>query len=130
MANNPRNRENLIAPKKGEVRNPTGRPKGSVSRSAIAKKILSMVSVVPDKIFDTLKDMYPELEKNMSIEEIMTIVQAHKAITKQDTVAYEKILDSAYGRAKQETDVTTNGKDVNQVTIFELPNNNRDTHTE
>jgi hypothetical protein len=33
-------------------------------------------------------------------------------------------------RDKQETDITTNGKDVNQVTIFELPNNNRDTPTE
>jgi len=29
-------------------------------------------------------------------------------------------------RDKQDHDLTTNGKDVNQVTIFELPNNNRD----
>lgn len=91
--------------KEGQSGNPEGRPKGSVSRSTIARKILSMVGYIPDAIFEELKLLYPTIEKKMSFEEIMTLVQAKKAIVDGDNQSYKLVLDSAFGAPKQEMDM-------------------------
>lgn len=80
----------------GEVPNPNGRPKGSRNRSTIAKWVLSLSGVFPDKVFEELKKIYPEIEKQMSVEEIAMVMQANRAIQKSDTKALEFLINSAY----------------------------------
>lgn len=56
-----------------------------------------MASVLPNDRFDELKKLFPAIENNMSIEEVMTIVMVNKAVG-GDVRAYEAVMDSAYGR--------------------------------
>lgn len=99
--------DNLKSFKKGESGNPNGRPKGSKNRSTIAKKILDMSSIFQDKTFAELKEMYPEIEKHMTAEEIMSVVMAHRAISKGDVNAYNALMASAYGSPTQKMEVKT-----------------------
>jgi len=85
----------------GGVPNPNGRPKGSRNRSTIAKWVLSLSGVFPDKVFEELRKIYPEIEKQMSVEEIAMVMQANRAIQKSDTKALEFLINSAYLPHKQ-----------------------------
>lgn len=82
-------------------RNKNGRPKGSLNRSTIAKRVLSMAVKYPEQIKTALKEMYPDLPDNMDIEEVMTLVQVNKAIMEKDSQAYRAVMDSAYGMPTQ-----------------------------
>ena len=84
------NLENLKPFKKGEVANPTGRPKGKRNRSTILKELLD------------LNDQ--ELKMHQA--------QIEKAIELKDTNAYKAVLDSAYGAPVQQID--------NDITIKEF----------
>lgn len=95
--------------KPGQSGNPNGRPAGAKSRSTIARKVLEMVSILPDDIFKELKAKYPSIEKKMTVEEISTIVIANNA-AKGDTNSYKALMDSAYGAPKQEVDSVINGQ--------------------
>lgn len=99
--------------REGESGNPNGRPLGTKNRSTIAKEVLKMAAKYPVSVFKKLKKQYPALEKEMTIEEMMTIIQANKAIVKQDTYAYISIMDSGYGKAGQSMELTgANGKEL------------------
>lgn len=102
------NPENLVNFKEGEDerRNLEGRPVGAKNRSTIARQVLAMRAVYPDKIFLKLKELYPEITKQMTIEEIGNIIIADKMIREADVSAYNALNDSAYGKAKQEIDQT------------------------
>lgn len=91
----------------GEIQPETnpGRPKGSVSRSTIARKVLSMVGVMPDELYEKVKLIYPGIEKRMSFEDMITLVQAKKALIDEDNQSYKLLVDSAYGAPKQEMDM-------------------------
>lgn len=91
--------------KPGQSGNPKGYPKGVKNRSTIARKILEMKGLLPDKVIDKLKTVFPEIESQMTVEEIMTIVQAGKAIEKGDYYAYSALMDSGYGKPQQTLDV-------------------------
>jgi hypothetical protein len=119
------NPENIIPPKKGEVRNPNGRPKGSKNRSTTARRILEMTASLPSKSYNALLKVFPDLDKKLSVEEVITLMQVAKAITDKDTGAYKTLMDSAYGAPKQE--VEHSGEPLQTVTIFQLPDNGRDT---
>ncbi len=119
------NPENIIPPKKGEVRNPNGRPKGSKNRSTTARRILEMTASLPSKSYNALLKVFPDLDKKLSVEEVITLMQVAKAITDKDTGAYKTLMDSAYGAPKQE--VEHSGETTQTVTIFQLPDNGRDT---
>jgi hypothetical protein len=84
------NLENLKPFKKGEVANPTGRPKGKRNRSTILKELLDMND--------------QELKMHQA--------QIEKAIELKDTNAYKAVLDSAYGAPVQQID--------NDITIKEF----------
>ena len=75
---------------KGVSGNPNGRPKGTRNRSTILKELLD------------LNDN--ELKMHMA--------QIEKAIELKDTSAYNAVLDSAYGKPTQQTDITTNGESI------------------
>ena len=89
------NKDYLRPPKEGEIRNPKGKPKGTLNRSTIVKNILGLASVLPKNQFDKLQKLYPEITNSMTMAELMTIVQANKAVTKQDTGAFRAIMDYA-----------------------------------
>ena len=93
------NEENLRpAWKKGEVPNPTGRPKGARNRSTILKELLSLND-------NELK---------------MHLAQINKAIEKEDTNAYKAVLDSAYGAPVQQIEQTNTEIDLSGLTTDEL----------
>lgn len=104
--------------KTGQSGNPNGRPKGAISRSTIARKVLAMAANYPDHIFEKLKEQYPAITKKTTIEEMMTMVMADKAIRKGSESAYDKLLDSAYGRAKTEVDLTSGGETFRPATVI------------
>lgn len=86
------NPDNLKTPKPGEVRNPNGRPKGSLNRSTIARKWLEVEQSIKNPITGTFEQL--------SQEDIITLMQINEA-RKGDTVAYKALMDSAYGRPIQ-----------------------------
>lgn len=89
------NLENLKPFKKGEVANPTGRPKGKRNRSTILKELLDMND--------------QELKMHQA--------QIEKAIELKDTNAYKAVLDSAYGAPVQqvENDITIKEFDISKL---------------
>ena len=82
-----------------------GIKKGSHHRSTIPKQILAMRGLYPDKVFEVLKQTYPELEKDMTVEQMLYITQLDKAIKEKDTQAANFIVTSAHGAPKQEIDL-------------------------
>jgi hypothetical protein len=98
--------------KKGTTLNPNGRPKGVRNRSTIVREILAMKGVIPDEVFKSLKEIFPTLNNKMTIEEVMTISIANKAITESDVNAYKALMDSGYGAPTQQTDITTDGEKI------------------
>jgi hypothetical protein len=82
--------DNLKPFPKGVSGNPKGYPKGQRNRSTILKELL-------------------DLNDN---ELKMHLAQIQKAIELKDTSAYNAVLDSAYGKATQQTDITTNGESL------------------
>lgn len=99
--------------KKGESGNPKGHPKGLPNRSTIARQVLSMIAEPPEAILKNLKMMYPKFfEKRgekWTNEFLITLRIAQKAMVKGDVRAYEKLLDSAYGKAKQQIEADVEG---------------------
>ena len=92
------NEENLKPFKKGEIANPTGRPKGKRNRSTILRELL-------------------DLNEN---ELKMHLAQINKAIIKEDTNAYKAVLDSAYGAPVQQIEQTNTEIDLSNLTTDEL----------
>lgn len=101
MANIP----SLIPPVKGERRNPFGRGKGIPNRGTIAKFVLGMSGKPPEEVLRNLTAMYPvffnKKSKKYNNELIATIRLWQKAIIKGDVPAYNAVMDSAYGKAKE-----------------------------
>ena len=83
-----------------------GRPKGAKNRSTIARAIMAMNAKLPNEAVEKLKEIYPEITNDITIEEAMAIMQVAKAIIGQNTGAYKALMDSAYGLPKQEIDQT------------------------
>jgi hypothetical protein len=96
--------------KKGTTLNPNGRPKGVRNRSTIAREILAMKGAIPDEVFKSLKEIFPTLNNKMTIEEVMTISIANKAITESDVNAYKALMDSGYGAPTQQVEQTIEDK--------------------
>jgi len=87
---------------KGKSGNLKGKPKGTLSRATIAKRVLAMRSLLPDDAFNKLQELYPQMKNKLTAEELATIVMISNAITKGDVQAYKAIMDSAYGAPIQE----------------------------
>lgn len=91
----------------GNNANPNGRPKGSRNRSTILKELL-------------------DLNDN---ELKMHLAQIKKAIESSDTSAYNAVLDSAYGKPQQQTDITTNGESFKEnITPISFVKSNDDSN--
>ncbi len=91
------NEENLIPAKKGEIRNPNGRPKGAKNRSTIARKWL--------EVNQSLKNPLTGESETMSQEDLMTLALIKKA-REGDVTAYKALMDSGYGAPLQQIEQT------------------------
>ena len=91
------NEENLIPAKKGEVRNPNGRPKGAKNRSTIARQWL--------EVNQSLKNPITGEQETMSQEDLMTLALIKKA-REGDVAAYKALMDSGYGAPLQQIEQT------------------------
>jgi hypothetical protein len=82
------NPENLKNIKKGEVRNPNGRPKGSKNKSTIFKEMLAS-----------------KLNGDLTVEQEL-VTKLYEAMQSGDLKAIDLILNGAYGKDKQVVDNT------------------------
>jgi len=104
------NPENLRPAKKGEVRNPNGRPKGSRNRSTIAREWLEVTQYITNPITG-------EKEK-LEQQDIMTLGIIKKA-RDGDVNAYKALMDSAYGQPLQQIQQEVSKIDEIEIIIKE-----------
>jgi len=90
--------ENLRPCKPGETHNPKGRP----------KKL--------PKLDDLMADILGEEKDGITAARAILMAIRAKA-SKGDIRAAEVLFDRGYGKAKQHTDITTNGKDINMPSV-------------
>lgn len=95
--------ENLIPAKKGEVRNPKGKPVGTKNRSTILLKWL------PSKI--EITDPETKQQVKVTLEDAINLAIIKKAAD-GDVAAFKEIQDTLHGKLKEvtetKTDITVN----------------------
>lgn len=94
------NEHNLIPAKKGEVRNPNGKPKGVQNSKTRLLRLLELVTKVRNPVTGE--------EEEFSIAEQLDMQIIAKA-RKGDLKAYEIILDRLEGKPKQSTELEVSG---------------------
>lgn len=104
------NPENLRPAKKGEVRNPKGKPKGTRNRSTIAREWLEVTQFITNPITG-------EKEK-LEQQDIMTLGIIKKA-REGDVNAYKALMDSAYGQPLQQIQQEVSKIDEIEIVIKE-----------
>ena len=118
------NEHNLRNFEKGTSGNPAGRPKGSPNRKNVARLLLQLEG-------EALNELTGQVEW-LSNEDLITIALAKKAIG-GDTRAYVAIMDSAYGKPRQEVETVdrTTSPEI-RITVVEtgVPIANRETDVE
>ena len=111
-----RNGGTLIPFKKGDPSpNPNGRPKGSLNRSTIVRKWLDAQEKVKNPITG--------LEETLTQSDIMTLGLIKEA-RKGNVQAYKELMDSGFGKIKDELDMTSGGERL-EPQIIVLPDNGR-----
>lgn len=103
------NNDNLIPPKKGEVRNPNGRPKGVPNSKTRLIRLLELTEKLTNPVTGTVE--------GFTVAEQMDLAQIIKA-RKGDTKAYNAILDRLEGRAQQAMDITTQGEKIEPIVLY------------
>ena len=96
---------------KGESGNPTGRPKGALGRSTIARRWLELETKERNNLTGE--------DESLTQEDLITLAQIKKAKT-GDTNAYKELLNSAYGQAIQPIEIDTPSVDLSGLTTVEL----------
>ena len=118
------NKHNLKNFPKGASGNPAGRPKGSPNRKNVARLLLQLEG-------EALNELTGQVEW-LTNEDLITIALAKKAIG-GDTRAYVAIMDSAYGKPRQEVETVdrTTSPEI-RITVVEtgVPIANRETDVE
>ncbi|GAB2582364.1 hypothetical protein [Spirosoma areae] len=70
-------------------------------RSYVARQVLALrMEVEADTMIELLKS-YPQIDEYLTAEELITLMQVHRAVIHQDTAAYKALMDSAYGAPMQ-----------------------------
>lgn len=90
--------------KPGVSGNPNGRPIGAKGRKTIPKELLGQPARIPDKLYQKLLEIYPNLKQICTIEESIYITNAFYAMQKGNVQSALMILDSAYGKPQNEVD--------------------------
>lgn len=107
------NPENIIPPKKGEIRNPKGKPKGTKNRSTILRKWLEVNEKIKNPVTGEIEQA--------TVEDSVILALISKA-RKGDVAAIREILDTNYGKIAERSniDLTTNTKDLNSIVKLEI----------
>jgi Family of unknown function (DUF5681) len=103
------NPQNIIPPKKGEVRNPNGRPKGSLNSKTVLQKYLALTEKVKNPVTGEFE--------NMNQLEIM-MLSVIKNGRKGDLRAVRELLDRLEGKAQQNVDMTSMGQQLEPMVIY------------
>jgi len=127
--NNPNAIDNLKPFQKGQSGNPEGKIPGTKNRSTIARKILEMKALYKDDALSKLQEQYPEITKDTTVEEMMTIIQVNRAIMSEDPNSYKAVLDSAYGSPKQEVTAKIEATNIPILSFDPLSNVEADNGT-
>ena len=94
------NEQNLIPAKKGEVRNPNGKPKGVQNSKTRLLRLLELVQKKRNPITGE--------EEEFTVLELMDMQIIVKAL-KGDQKAYQEVMDRLEGKAKQSTELEVSG---------------------
>ena len=116
------NEENLIPAKKGEVRNPKGKPKGTKHWSTIVKQILEDEELF-EKIIEGKKNpkWINSLPKKNGANAIV-VAMVTKAL-QGDKNAADWLRKTGFG---DKIDITSNDQPIKAVTVVDLGNINAD----
>lgn len=98
--------DKLTPIQKGTVLNPTGRPKGTKNKSKIASDVIELSFHSVFKKHPNYKELiatFPNILDQASIEEVIYLIQCHKAIFKEDTNAATFIINRARGAKPEAT---------------------------
>ena len=101
------NPENIIPPKKGEIRNPKGKPKGTKNRATLLKQWI--------EVGTKLKDINGK-EKKGTFEDRIEIAIILKALD-GDVQAYKEIKDTLYGKLAEKLE--SKNIDIKGITFDE-----------
>ncbi len=98
------NDQNLIPPKKGEIRNPKGRGRGVKNRSTILKKWL--------KTKVTIKHPETKADIKVTLDDAIALGILKEAV-KGNVAAFKEINDTLYGKIPDKNELTgKDGKDL------------------
>jgi hypothetical protein len=105
MANPNPNTKGLKPIPKGVSGNPKGKPKGTLNSKTVIRKWLEMAAEETNpktkrKVIKRDKDGNP-----LTWMDAMVVAQIKKAVAKNDTAAFNALLDRMEGRPKQTTDI-------------------------
>ena len=101
--------ENIIPPKKGEVRNPKGKPVGTKNRSTLLKKWIEVNAKVKNPITK-------ETESG-TVEDMIVIALLNKAM-QGDIQAIKEINDTLYGKIVDNQKIDLNTPNLPNVKII------------
>lgn len=105
------NVQNLIPAKKGEVRNPKGKPKGTRDRRTIARHWLEAMQSGKNPISGQTEEL--------SQADWVFLALLAKA-RKGDVPAIKELMDSGYGKIADKSDVTIGGDAENPLAFTNL----------
>ncbi len=71
------------------------------TRSQTIRAVLNTIIRMPDATLEKMREVFPEIDAEMSAEEAMTLMVVSKVMKTGDVNAYNALLDSAYGKPTQ-----------------------------
>ena len=123
MANN----GNLIPVKKGEVRNPYGRPRKYVSELRAqgykVSEVNDAIQVLMSMTLDELKEVYTNPKATVLEKTIASAIR--KSIEKGSLYSIETLLTSVFGKPKEQMDLNASGGFKIEVTYKDADDSDR-----
>jgi len=113
----------LIPVEKGRSGNPNGRPKGSRNKAKLASEVIeyyfhSVFKKHPK--YDELIEVFPNIAQNATCEEVIYLIQMHKAIFKEDTNAAMFIINRARGTKPEGAKDESNALELPSETVTKI----------
>lgn len=123
--------DNLIPPKKGEIRNPKGKPKGTVHIKTLAKQIFENMDTwdrLPTKDKKQVEMLRDMVGKDKTYGQALLYAWLQKSL--QDPRFASIVLELMDGKGKVEHGIDPDLFDINEFTIKVVKSGNTDTERE
>lgn len=108
------NADNLTPWKEGQSGNPSGKPKGALSRATVLKRYLAA------NLKDNPSDIPFDLEGKISVEEAIALALIKKALS-GDIAAIKEIQDTIHGKITDTSEIAHSYTQMGQVTVGTAP---------